>query len=553
MSRFVSLLTVGALAAGLLLATPAPAIAAGDADAVVALVNAERATAGLQPLRSDPGLAAAAAEWAAYVNQNPQGDTFHHSTSDWRNARIVPLGWPSGSGENIAWGYTTASSVMTAWMGSSGHRANILGSQYGGIGVARVGNSWVQIFALAASAMTPGSTPTIAGTGQLGVALTASTSGWPSGASLNWRWLRNGSPISGATGSSYTPSLADAGKTLSVQLRVKRSGYMPEVRTSAGVSAPAWDVDVSRVQGADRFAVGVNVSKVLYPSGGVPAAGVPVVYVANGYNFPDALTASPAAALLDGVVLLVEPDAIPAAVATELSRLKPQRIVVAGGPGSVSPAVFTQLKSFVSSPSKVVRAGGIDRYDASRTIVRDAFGAVGASTAIITTGGNFPDALSAGPAAASQNAPVILVDGSASAIDAATKQLLVDLGVGRVYIAGGTGSVSPGIASSLATLLGSSNVVRFAGADRFAVGVMLAEEFFGTADRAYIATGYKFPDALTGGPLAAASGSPLYLSEPECLPSAVAYDLVGLDTHDIVLLGGPGSLSASVQSLQLCG
>lgn len=553
MSRLASFLSVGVLAAGLLLATPAPAVAAGDADAVVALVNAERATAGLQPLRNDPGLAAVAAEWAAYVNQNPQGGTFHHSTSEWRNARIVPLGWPSGSGENIAWGYTSASSVMTAWMGSSGHRANILGSQYGGIGVARVGNSWVQVFALAASAMSPGAVPTISGTGQLGIPLNASTSGWPSGATLNWRWLRNGSPIPGATGASYIPSLADAGKTLKVELRVKRSGYMPEVRVSAGIAAPAWAVDVSRVAGADRFDVGVNASKALYPSGGVPAAGVPVVYIANGYNFPDALTASPAAALHDGAVLLVGPDAIPAAVASELTRLRPQRIVVAGGPASVSPAVFAQLASFVASPADVVRAGGADRYEASRTIVRDAFGDVGASIAIIATGANFPDALSAGPAAATQNAPVILVYGGASSIDAATKALLIELGVERVYIAGGTGSVSPGIASSLAALVGSGNVVRFAGADRFEVAVMIADEFFSTSDRAYIATGFTFPDALTGGPLAASTRSPLYLSGPDCLPKAIAYDLVDLDTHHVVLLGGPGSLGPAVQNLQFCG
>lgn len=336
-------------------------------------------------------------------------------------------------------------------------------------------------------------------------------------------------------------------------------GQALDVTVSAGQTVNLADVtldtrnlSVSRITGGDRFDVGVNVSQTLFPPGQVPVGGVPVVYVANGYNFPDALTAGPAASLYGGVVLLVEPTAIPRSVATELRRLNPQRIVVAGGPASVSPTVFEQLTSFVASPTDVFRAGGIDRYDASRTVVRDAFGSAGATIAIIATGANFPDALSAGPAAASQSSPVILVDGSASSIDGATRGLLIELGVSRVYIAGGTGSVSPGIESSLVSLFGESNVTRFAGIDRFEVGVLISQEFFASADFSFVATGYKFPDALTGGPLAGAYGAPLFLSEPGCLPPAVAFDILDLDAHAIWLLGGPGSLSPAVEDLQLC-
>ncbi len=311
-------------------------------------------------------------------------------------------------------------------------------------------------------------------------------------------------------------------------------------------------LDISRIEGQDRFDVGVSVSQALYPPGSVPPAGVPVVYVASGYNFPDALTAGPAAALDDGVVLLVEPDAIPAAVEEELSRLRPQRIVVAGGPASVTPAVFNQLGRFVQSASDVVRANGIDRYEASREVVRRAFSAKGSDIAIISTGANFPDALSAGPAAASKGAPVILVDGSASSIDEATSDLLTTLQVKFVYIAGGTGSVSPGIESSLRLLVGSGNVKRFAGVDRFEVGVLISQEFFPSTEYAFVATGYKFPDALTGGPLAAAYGGPLYLSPPECLPAGVAFDILDLEAQSITLLGGPASLTPAVESLQLC-
>lgn len=332
-----------------------------------------------------------------------------------------------------------------------------------------------------------------------------------------------------------------------------------DVNVVAGSTVPLADVtldarsfSVPRITGQDRFDVGVNVSKALYPDGEVPTDGVPIVYIANGLNFPDALTAGPAATLQGGVVLLVAPTSIPVSVATELERLNPQRIVVAGGPASVSPAVFDQLTTFVETPTDVSRAGGSDRYDAGRNIVRDAFDEVGSRIAIITTGRNFPDALSAGPAAASQNGAVILVDGSATSIDTPTRTLLTDLGVEHVYIAGGTASVSPGVESSLVSLLGEANVTRFAGRDRFEVGVLLSQEFFFDADVTFVATGFTFPDALTGGPLAGAYGAPLFLSRPECLPPAVAYDILDLDAHTVWLLGGPASLSPAVENLQLC-
>ncbi len=51
-------------------------------------------------------------------------------------------------GENIAKGYSTAASVVDAWMTSEGHKANILGKSFTrlGVGYCAKGNIWVQIF-----------------------------------------------------------------------------------------------------------------------------------------------------------------------------------------------------------------------------------------------------------------------------------------------------------------------------------------------------------------------------------------------------------------------
>ncbi len=121
-----------------------PANAATVQGNVVALVNQNRAAAGLPALRQDPTLNAAAQQWATQMSST---GVFQHSTSAWRAERI-PTGWRS-NGENIAAGQRSESEVMSAWMNSAGHRQNILSSGYTRIGVGYVaaGNYWVQIFA----------------------------------------------------------------------------------------------------------------------------------------------------------------------------------------------------------------------------------------------------------------------------------------------------------------------------------------------------------------------------------------------------------------------
>ena len=73
--------------------------------------------------------------------------TFAHSSLDWRASQL-PAGWTS-NGENIAYGFSTPTQVMAAWMGSAGHRANILRSNFTTVGIGYVpdGNYWVQVFA----------------------------------------------------------------------------------------------------------------------------------------------------------------------------------------------------------------------------------------------------------------------------------------------------------------------------------------------------------------------------------------------------------------------
>ncbi|WP_440711718.1 cell wall-binding repeat-containing protein, partial [Herbiconiux sp. YIM B11900] len=64
-------------------------------------------------------------------------------------------------------------------------------------------------------------------------------------------------------------------------------------------------------------------------------------------NFPDALSGSAAAVRGGGPVLLVTRDSIPAAVATELDRMNPKKIVVLGGSATVSDSVLSALQAYI--------------------------------------------------------------------------------------------------------------------------------------------------------------------------------------------------------------
>lgn len=299
--------------------------------------------------------------------------------------------------------------------------------------------------------------------------------------------------------------------------------------------------EIVRLAGDDRYATAAAVSKQFDP-------GVPVAFVASGLGFADALAAGPAAAKLGGPVLLVTGTSIPPSTQAELERLDPQRIIVVGGESVVSAAVTGALGAFAPT---VERIGGSDRYDTSRKVAMRAFGEGGSVTAYVASGLNFPDAVSAGAAAAHRAAPVLLVNGANGEVDAATKQTLGDLGAVSLHIIGGTAVVHPGIESSLATMTGVT-VTRHGGDDRFDTSHLVNADAFDQSTVAFIASGLNFPDALAGAAYAGSLDAPLFLAPGGCVTSWVVNDLQWMNVQRVVLLGGPAVLSLPVEKLATC-
>lgn len=125
--------------------TPAPDNLPLVREAVLCLINRERAEHNLTPLKADPQLEAAAEGHCAELIS---ADYFAHVAPDGETPvdRIKQTGYIANEsdgyviGENLAWGtYTLATpqSIVSAWIASPGHLANILESRYRetGIGV----------------------------------------------------------------------------------------------------------------------------------------------------------------------------------------------------------------------------------------------------------------------------------------------------------------------------------------------------------------------------------------------------------------------------------
>ncbi|WP_432511089.1 cell wall-binding repeat-containing protein [Kineococcus sp. SYSU DK001] len=162
---------------------------------------------------------------------------------------------------------------------------------------------------------------------------------------------------------------------------------------------------LSRVAGNDRFETAAALSRVNYPLT-VDTVTLPVsnVVVATGWDYPDALAGSAAAAHANSPLLLVSRDEVPAAVGAELQRLKPAAITVVGGTDRVSDAVLQQLKAYTTG--SVERVSGANRYQTADAVSAKFF--TGARNVTLASGETFADALAAGARAGRYGGPLLL-------------------------------------------------------------------------------------------------------------------------------------------------
>jgi uncharacterized protein YkwD/chitodextrinase len=246
-------LVAGVLAAGLAGALPSASAAtnctptsswgtnrADLATQVVSLINQYRASKGLSQLTVSSTLTASStwkslhmAGYGYFAHDDPAPPVARSAYKRATDCGFTGTYW----GENIAWGYTTAQSVVNGWLGSSGHKANIENPNFKTTGVGVASNAsgsliWTQSFGNDSSSSTPPpSTPppatndTQKPTQPTGLTVTATAQ-----TSVQYRWSAStdnvgvtgygiyvgGSRIGSATGTSVTVNGLRCGTTYTI-------------------------------------------------------------------------------------------------------------------------------------------------------------------------------------------------------------------------------------------------------------------------------------------------------------------------------------------------
>ncbi|MCL1595523.1 MAG: cell wall-binding repeat-containing protein [Actinomycetia bacterium] len=289
---------------------------------------------------------------------------------------------------------------------------------------------------------------------------------------------------------------------------------------------------VTRLAGADRYGTAVAVAKDRFPGQ------QPIVFIATGENHPDALVAAAPAGTRGAPVLLVTRDRIPTSVSRELLALDPSRIYVIGGTNAISASVAIKLGIF----APVQRISGPDRYSTAAEIARVLYPDPGTvDTVFIATGVNHPDALVAAAPAGRDGSPILLVprDSVPSSVTAQLQRLKPK----RIYIVGGTAAVSSGVESTLAEY---APVTRLGGANRFETAQRVAATMFpgnGPIDSLFVATAWKFPDALIAAAPAGRDGVPVLITDTGSLSAGTDATIRRLRPGVVYVVGGPAAVS----------
>lgn len=165
----------------------------------------------------------------------------------------------------------------------------------------------------------------------------------------------------------------------------------------------------------------------------------------------------------------------------------------------------------------------------------------GAAEVVLANGAAFPDALAGGPLARALDAPLLLV--GKDAVPEPTASALARLSPQRVTILGGTGVVSQAVEDELRTLF---DVRRLSGRDRTETAAAIAALVGAAHRRVFLASGERFPDALSAAAPAGILRMPILLSRRDDLPLATADALLAAGAEEVVVVGGEGVVGQPV-------
>lgn len=280
-------------------------------------------------------------------------------------------------------------------------------------------------------------------------------------------------------------------------------------------------VESNRIAGSTRYATAVAISKEGWQN-------ADTVVLATGTGFPDALAGGPLAFQEDAPILLTKPTSLLEETEKEIIRLKAKKVIILGSEGAISEAVEMRLKHLGLG---VERIGGENRFETAALIAEQ----ISSDEAIIAFGYNFPDALSISPFAAKNGIPILLTRTDRVPVET----LNAMSGKKKTIIVGSTGAISDAVMRQF------PKPVRYGGLTRYETGKEIITKLQMGTEKAYVATGRNFPDALAGSVLAAKNNAPILLVTDKSIPSATKEIIFNYD--DFTIFGSEGAVGEEVE------
>ncbi|MDR1563488.1 MAG: cell wall-binding repeat-containing protein [Oscillospiraceae bacterium] len=292
---------------------------------------------------------------------------------------------------------------------------------------------------------------------RIDTATAIATAGWPSGANTvvlasGWNFadaLAGGplayaldAPILLTKGAALEPAVLSALDNLKPQNIVILGG-------GSSISVAIEDTlkkaypSVIRYAGSGRIETAVAIAAALKESEELAGAGTSFdsAFIADGYNFPDALAVSSVAAIKGHPILFTnskDPNVLHAATSNYITNNGIVNVVVIGGSSTVSNKVYTILQNEKGLAS-LERVSGSNRYSTAAAIYTKYSSIFSGTSLCITTGANFPDALAGSSYAAKIKAPLFLMD--TGRYEATIRTLALTPSFSNIYVFGGSSSL----------------------------------------------------------------------------------------------------------------
>ena len=282
----------------------------------------------------------------------------------------------------------------------------------------------------------------------------------------------------------------------------------------------------------DRIDTAIEISKNHYGKSDI-------VIVCRNDLYPDSLTATVLSKQLNAPILLTHVNRLDERVKDEISRLGAKHVIIVGGPNSVSEYVKEEIRQLFDK--SVERISGRDRYGTSEMVARRVVGLTGVlHKAVVASGEVFPDALSISPFAAYNGYPILLI--RYNQIPNEIKSAIKDLKINETYVIGGYNTISKNIYKKL-----PSPIERIAGIDRYETAVKIAESKFKDANKAFVASGEVFSDALVIGPVAGKYNDPVLLVRKNPPLKTVKDYIQKSNLKNFEFIGGENTISISTR------